>query len=348
LRSNFIGKAVTQFIEVGRLGCAAIGRLASRVKSSALSVVEQVRLSGVRAVSWSIHVNARCRSATTGLGSRLRIRVGKLADEAVAHPSLSTKAAAWVITVLFFLYAVLLSLQDFYTAMFAIMGAGMWLSLCWIASSTRRRKPRRRESPARTKWETLLIIMVVATSWATWTRARMLQYQLSDVIDNLKLDGIPAAGAEDKPMETFFKVTNDSHFDISTERILSCKLNFAILDHRPFPVQTMYSAQIPAGLWMFSGGPLKPEDQGVLLNGHGDAESIQCMGLLHTNAVDCLDATVIYSYYLVAQPKVLQEKQWHMIAKHVPGSPVRWYQEPSGGGSYGNCIAVYPPPPPSS
>jgi hypothetical protein len=176
----------------------------------------------------------------------------------------------------------------------------------------------------------------------------MLEYQLNDVQDNLKLEGIPAAGAEDRPMETYFQVTNNSHFEISRKRVLSCKINFAILNHHPFPISTMFSTQMPAGLWLVSGGPMKPEDQGVVLKARGDAESEQCLGLIHTNNMDCLDATVVYSYYLVVQPKVLQEKSWHMIAKRVAGSAVRWYQEPSGGGSYGGCIAVYSPPPPGA
>lgn len=347
LRFQFGGRIASGIVDTGRRWLSAIinavGRIRAQIHAFTLRLGHQLKLVAVRIVSGVVDITLRWRSAIINAGNWLRTNIARLGHDVAGHPALSGKAAAWVITVLFFLYAVLLSLHDFYPAMVAVVVAGVWLSLCWIVSNTGSRRLRARKPPARVKWEVLFIIIVSATCWCIWTRSKMFDYQLSDVLDNLKLEAIPGPGAEDKPMETYFTVRNDGHFDISRMRTLSCRVNFAVLNNRPLPAQAMYSTQIPAGVWVVSGGPMKPEDQGVVLKSRGDAESEQCLGFFHTNAMDCLDATVVYSYYLVVQPKLLQEKRWHMIAKRVLGNAVRWYQEPSGGGSYGGCVVVYPP-----
>jgi hypothetical protein len=233
---------------------------------------------------------------------------------------------------------------------------GVWCTFCWLNSDHLREKRRtleariskvdeHRQLSVRYYWVksmVALFILGVTGYFVVLAYRAKLQFEQEDVFNNLAMEVRVPLGTEDEPTEATFTVRNNGHFAVSGRHQLSCKVNVALLNNRPLLSNSAYSKRaLGGGLFLVSGSPFLPDrDSGITIRSGGDALSEDCLAWVVTKQMNCLDATMAFTYYLSTQPRALQTKQWRWVAKQGPTGKSEWAQQPIDGAGDNGCFIL--------
>jgi hypothetical protein len=194
------------------------------------------------------------------------------------------------------------------------------------------------------KWLVTIIMIGATLTFAHLAAMSKLAYEQEDVFNNLSTEIHIPPGTEDEPTETLFTVRNGGHFAISGKHQLSCKVNTEILNNRPIVRDyAIYGYKVTAAqTFLLSRDIALPQgDSTITLRPNGDALSQDCLSWVDTKQMNCIDATLVFAYYLSSQPSVLKIKQWRWVAKQVLNGKAYWVQQPLDGAAEGGCFILY-------
>jgi hypothetical protein len=175
----------------------------------------------------------------------------------------------------------------------------------------------------------LIGVMLIMNLWFSGTLAD----QRGDADKNVRIEISAPSG---NPLMSVFTVTNDSEQTIAPKQRLSCSINAIRFIGKGVMSPTILSRNQKGGTWMLMGGAIgadptgfpPPTEESSPLLPNGDATTDSCLTLYTTTpGFLCADVTVLFQYYLDAQPNYLlyKEQRW---ATRYSGGVFAWYVVP--------------------